>query len=121
MGIKSDMDLHIARCNNYMDRFSMTCETGEKMKEDKVLSEFVKDRDEAFTRFVMNDDWDALRRYCRKYSTPMPGNRKAAQAGVYKAVQYCTDISEEVKVLAMQKCLKMGFNPFIKPVGYDEE
>lgn len=91
------------------------------MTADKVLSEFVKDRDETFTRFVMDDDWDALRRYCRKYGTPMPEKRKIAQAGVYKAVQYCTGISEEVKVLAMQKCLELGFNPLIKPVGYDEE
>lgn len=91
------------------------------MKEDKFLKQFIKDRNEALTRFVMNDDWDALRQYCRKYSVPMPGNRKAAQAGVYKAVQYCTDIPEEVKIKAMKKCLELGFNPLIKPVGYDEE
>ena len=91
------------------------------MTADKVLSEFVKDRDETFTRLVMDDDWDALRQYCRKYSVPMPGNRKAAQAGVYKAVQYCTGISDEVKLLAMQKCLKMGFNPLIKPIELEGE
>lgn len=99
----------------------MTYETGEKMKEDKFLKQFIKDRNEAFTRFVMNDDWTAVRKYCRKYHVDMPKEKKIFKAGIYKAVQYCTDIPEEVKIKAMKKCLELGFNPFIKPVGYDEE
>lgn len=91
------------------------------MTADKVLSEFVKNRDEAFTRFVMNDDWKAIEAYCKKYFVEIPKDKRIAQAGIYKAVQYCTGISEEVKTLAMQKCMEMGFNPLIKPVGYDEE
>lgn len=121
MGIKSNMDIHIARCNNRMVRFSMTYETGEKMKEDKFLKQFIKDRDEAFTRFVMNDDWKAVEEYCKKYFVEIPKDKRIAHGGVYKAVQYCTDIPEEVKIKAMKKCIELGFNPFIKPVGYDEE
>jgi hypothetical protein len=52
----------------------------------------------------------------------MPKDEKVMKAGVYKACQYCTDISEEVKGIAMQKCLKLGFNPFIEPIeGSDSE
>lgn len=86
-----------------------------------ILERFLADRKEALTKAVMDDDWSAVRKYCRKYHVEMPKEERIFKAGIYKAVQYCTDIPEEVKVLAMQKCLKLGFNPFIKPVGYDEE
>lgn len=72
-----------------------------------------EERDKAFIKAVVDDDWKAVREYSKKYGVPMPKKRNVMKAGVYKAVQYCTNIPEDVKVLAMQKCLKMGFNPFI--------
>jgi len=36
-------------------------------------------------------------------------------------VQYCTSIPEDVKTIAMQKCLEMGFNPFIRPIEEGSE
>lgn len=53
-------------------------------------------------------------RVCKKkYGVPFPKSKKAMKVGVYKAVQYCTDIPDDVKEIAIEKCLKLGFNPFI--------
>lgn len=43
------------------------------------------------------------------------------KAGIYKAVQYCENIPQEVKIKAMQKCLELGFSPLIKPFDFDKE
>lgn len=76
---------------------------------------FAEERDKAFIDAVVNDNWDAVRKYSKKYGIPIPNKRNVMKAGVYKAVQYCTNIPEDVKVLAMQKCMKLGFTPLIKP------
>lgn len=81
------------------------------------MSELVKDRNEAFVEAVVNDNWDKVRKYSKKYGIPIPKNKAAMKAGVYKAVQYCKDISEEIKLQAMQKCLEMGLNPYIEDFG----
>lgn len=83
--------------------------------------QFVKDRDEAFIDFVKTGNAKKVRKYCKKYDIDMPKDRKVFAAGIYKAVQECVDIPEEVKTLAMQKCVDIGFNPFIKPYDYDME
>lgn len=77
---------------------------------------FVKERDRAFIKAVTEDKWDAVRKYAMKYGVPIPADEDVMKAGIYKAVQYCTSISEDVKVLAMKKCLELGFNPFIEPI-----
>ena len=86
------------------------------------MNAFVRERHDAFISAVVYDDWDKMKEYNKKYGVPMPKDEKIMKAGVYKACQYCTDISEEVKGIAMQKCLELGFNPFIKPIdGSDNE
>ena len=86
------------------------------------MNKFVKDRHNAFISAVINDDWSKVKRYSQKYDVPMPKEEKVMKAGIYKACQYCTEISEEVKGIAMKKCLELGFNPFIKPIeGSDSE
>jgi hypothetical protein len=81
-----------------------------------IEKQFVIDRHEAFASAVVNDDWTKVRKYSEKYGIPIPDNEKVMKAGIYKACQYCTDLSEEVKEIAMQKCVKLGFNPFIEPI-----
>lgn len=76
---------------------------------------FAEERDKAFIKAVVDDDWKAVLKYSKKYGVPVPKKRNVMKAGVYKAVQYCTNIPEDVKVLAMQKCLQLGFTPLIKP------
>ena len=81
------------------------------------MRKFVKDRNEAFVEAVVNDNWNKLRKYSKKYGVAAPKNKAAMKAGVYKAVQYCKDIPEEIKLQAMQKCLEMGLNPYIEEYG----
>ena len=71
------------------------------------------DRDDAMTVAVMDDDWDAVRRYCRKYKVPLPKDESVMKAGIYKAVQEIIDIPEEVKLLAAKKCVALGFKPYM--------
>ena len=76
---------------------------------------FAEERDKAFIKAVVDDDWKAVRKYAKKYGVPVPKKINVMKAGIYKAVQYCTNIPEDVKVLAMQKCLQLGFSPLIEP------
>ena len=85
------------------------------MSRKKSMNQFLRCRREAFTKAVLEDDWDAVRSYCKKYWVPIPENEKVLKAGTYKAVQGCTDIPKKVKDLAAQKCLDLGFNPVIAP------
>ena len=85
------------------------------------MSSFTEERGKAFTDAVVNDKWDGVKWYAKKYGVPLPKSEKVMKAGIYKAVQYCTDIPEDVKTIAMQKCLEMGFNPFIRPIGEGSE
>ena len=79
------------------------------------MSSFVEERNAAFIDFVKTGDTKKIFKYCKKYDIAIPGSRKVFAAGIYKAVQQCTSIPEDVKALAMQKCLEIGFNPFIRP------
>ena len=74
---------------------------------------FVEERDNAITEAVLNDDWDGVRKYCKKYGINMPEDERIFKAGIYKAAQVCTGLSDQVKDAAMIKCLELGFNPFM--------
>ena len=77
------------------------------------MNGFVKERHEAFVEAVLNNNFDKVKAYAKKYGVPIPRSKKIMKASVYKAVQCCTDIPEKIKTMAMQKCLELGFNPFI--------
>ena len=85
------------------------------------MNNFVKERDKAFVKAVTEDDWGAVRKYCKKYNMPVPKSNKVMKTGIYKAVQYCTNIPEDVKEVAFMKCLELGFSPLIKPTGEEGE
>lgn len=74
---------------------------------------FVKERDKAFTAAVLHDDWVSVRKFALKQGLKTPKDKTILKAAVYKAVQECTDIPKEVKNEALYKCLKLGFMPFI--------
>ena len=76
-----------------------------------LIKQLVKDRDEAFIEAVTKDDFTKFKAYCRKYGVPMPASTRIMKAAVYKAVRECTNIPSDVKELAAQKCLAMGFTP----------
>lgn len=72
-------------------------------------TQFVEARNRAFIQFVENDDKEAIMDYCKTYDVPLPDNPDVLAAGVYKAVQEVTDIPDDVKQLAAQKCRALGF------------
>ena len=76
-------------------------------------AKFVHDRDSAFIDFVETGNTAKVRKYCRKYGVQMPKDKKVFAAGIYKAVQQCTDIPQEIKDKAFIKCLELGFSPSI--------
>lgn len=82
---------------------------------------FAEERDKAFIKAVVDDDWKAVLKYSKKYGVPVPKKRSVMKTGVYKAVQYCTNIPEDVKNLAFTKCLKLGFSPLIESIEAESE
>lgn len=88
------------------------------------MNNFIKERNQAFEEAVVYDEWGKVKKYAKKYGVPLPKNKRAMKVGIYKAVQYCTNISEDVKVTAIVKCLELGCNPFIpfiEPVEREEK
>lgn len=79
---------------------------------DKEISEFAKSRDEAIISFVTEDSLEKFYRHCEKYGIELPNDENVMKAGIYKAVQECTDISDDVKTTAAIKCMMLGFQPF---------
>lgn len=77
------------------------------------MTKFVKDRHKAFADVLYNDSLKELKKYSKKYGMEMPKNEKIAKAGVLKAIQECTDFTEEEKADAMFKCIELGFKPFM--------
>ena len=77
-------------------------------------------RDKSMIKAVMEDDWSGIIRMCKEDGVPIPDDPRVMKAGIYKAVQYCTKIPQDVKETAMLKCLALGFNPFIKPYEPEE-
>lgn len=78
------------------------------LKATPEIRRFVQERDEAFRRFVMQDDFDAIKRYCARWCVPFAKDERIMKGAVYKAVQECTDLSDEVKALAREKCHALG-------------
>ena len=77
------------------------------------IEQIVKERDQAFIDAVTKDDWQGVMKYAKKYGVRLSANKNIMKAAIYKAVQCCTDIPEDVKALAAQKCTELGFNPTI--------
>lgn len=86
----------------------------------EFINRFLIDRNEAFTKAVMEDNWDYVRVYCDRFKIPIPKDEKILKAGIYKAVQHVTDIPKEVKDKAFMKCLELGFSPYMKPLEEED-
>lgn len=76
--------------------------------------QFLKDKKTTYENAVLRDDWDGVVKYCKKYGVPILSDERILKAGIYKGTVAATDISAEVKSVAMTKCLALGFSPFIK-------
>lgn len=83
------------------------------------ISEFVKSRDEAFADFVLTNNKQKLLSHFSRYGQRVPKDERILKAGVYKAVQECEGIPEDVKRVARQKCIELGFSPCFTEVRND--
>lgn len=77
------------------------------------LARMIKERDAAFVIAVRDNNFAYAVNYCKKYGVPIPNDEDIMKAGIYKAVQECIDIPESIKLLAMEKCIALGFQPTI--------
>lgn len=75
------------------------------------MTNFIEERDLAFTDVVLKGDFKRLWAYCDKYYINMPRNEELAKISVYKAIQECGGIADEVKEKARKECIEAGFNP----------
>ena len=73
--------------------------------------DFAKERDKAFIEFVRTDNIEPIKAYAKKYGIKMPKDEAILKAGIYKAVQECTNIPQEIKDAAALKCSILGFKP----------
>lgn len=77
------------------------------------FSDFVRERDAAFTDFVLTGNLEKFEAYCKKNGIKHPTDERVIAGGIYKAVQQCTNIPQEVKDIAAKKCLEIGMSPYV--------
>ena len=75
------------------------------------IKAFVDERNQIFSDFVVTDNLSNVYLFCEIYHIPIPADEAVLKAGVYKAVQECTDIPEDIKTMAREKCMALGFKP----------
>jgi len=75
------------------------------------IKAFADERNQIFSDFVVTDDLSNVYLFCQIYHIPIPADEAVLKAGVYKAVQECTDIPEDIKAMAREKCMALGFKP----------
>lgn len=80
---------------------------------EKLIKEYRRKRDERFIEFVMNDNDKPIKKLAREYLIYLPKSKKAFRGGIYKRVQECANIPDDVKDVAFMKCLKLGMTPFL--------
>lgn len=100
----------VLRCDEN-ERGLVAWTSGKAGPMNELLKQYAKERDKAFEDVVLHDDLLGLREFCAKWRIPMSKKENVQRAAVYKAVQECTNISEEVKQLAREKCVNLGFKP----------
>lgn len=68
------------------------------------------------TRFVMDDNLDAVKKHLKKYGQwkDAPKSEKVLAASIYKMAWASTGVSDEVKKAARRKCIALGFKPYIE-------
>ena len=79
--------------------------------DEKIIAEFVKDRNMCLEDFVINDNLEGYREHCKRWGMFYPKDEIIFKVGLYKAVQEVPELSEEVKQMARSKCIILGFNP----------
>lgn len=85
------------------------------------LRKQIQMRDNAIIEAVMNDNFIPFLDYCLKYRIPIPANAEVFRGGVYKAAHEITTMPEEVKRIADEKVIAMGFKAGISEDFFAKE
>lgn len=86
-----------------------------------AVHDYAIDRDNAFVAFVGDGDFSHIDALCDKWGLVRLPHTDTGAAAVYKAVQECTGISDNVKATAFAKCVEIGFMPWLDFKGGDAE
>lgn len=70
---------------------------------DRELKQFLEDRNQALTAWVMNDDFSAVVSYCLNYGVGFPDDIDVLKLGMYKAALGVTNLPKEVHETAKKK------------------
>jgi hypothetical protein len=84
------------------------------------ISEMIIERDFAFFEFVKNNNIKPFLCYAKKYEIELPSSLDVMAAGIYKAVQEVNSMPRDIKEIAKEKCIKLGFNPYINKKRPDQ-
>ena len=76
------------------------------MNNNKMISNFVKERNEA----LFSLDEEKIRAYSRKYGISLPDNPRVFWGSVYKAVLNITTVPDDVRIKAEQWLDKNNFS-----------
>lgn len=75
------------------------------------IDEFIKERDFALTKAVMEDDFEPILAYFVKYDVPiMSTNPRLIQGATYKAAYNCLSLPQNVRQRAKQRCSEIGMS-----------
>lgn len=75
------------------------------------MEQFIKERDFALTKAVMEDDFEPILIYFEKYNiTPISNNPIVIEGAVYKAAYNCLSLPQNVRERAKQKCIELGMS-----------
>ena len=73
------------------------------------FKKFLEERNEAIIEAVMEDKWDKVHAYWKKYGIPQPPSEELLKASVYKAAHEIKSLPLEVRETADKKCTELGF------------
>lgn len=78
-----------------------------------LCPEQAAERDAAFTKAIMEDNWTAVREYSTKHKLPIPASDRAFKLGVCKAAYHSLSLPLAVKIAAADMSRDLGSDPYI--------
>lgn len=73
------------------------------------FKKFLEERNAAIIEAVMEDKWDKVHAYWKKYGIPQPPSEELLKASVYKAAHEIVSLPLNVRETADKKCVELGY------------
>ena len=81
---------------------------------DKMIRQFIKDNVKAYTAFILNDDWDKVKKFYHQYRMAFCSTEEVEKLLVVKDAIWCDSMPDDVRVKAVEKGMAMGMLSFMK-------